>query len=136
MKRYVLAAILFAAFPASGLFAQSMDLKAKIPFDFQIGDKLLPAGEYRVQHVSNLLVLRQEDGDHAAASRLTYPSSRRDIPQKAALQFKRYGNQYFLSNVWTAGERAGLAIPQTKMQQEIARRADTVETAGVDLRSR
>ena len=136
MKRYVLAAMLIAAFPASGLFAQSLDLKAKIPFDFRIGDKMLPAGEYRVQQVSKLIVLRQEGGSHAAASRLTYPSSRRDVPQKAALQFTRYGDQYYLSNVWTAGERAGLAIPQTKMQQEVARRANTVESAGVDLRSR
>ncbi len=134
MKRYVIAAVLFAAVPISGLFAQSMDLKAKIPFDFRIGDKLMPAGEYRVQHQSTLLTLRQEGGDHAAASRLTGPSSRRESTEKGILQFTRYGNEYFLSKVFNAGARDGRALPQTKKEQEVARRANNVETAGVDLR--
>ncbi len=70
MKRYVLAAVLFAAVPSFGLFAQSMDLTAKIPFDFQFGDKLMPAGEYRFQRQSALLVMHQQGGDHAAAARI------------------------------------------------------------------
>jgi hypothetical protein len=135
MKRYVLAAVLFAVAPASGLFAQSSDMTAKIPFDFRLGDKLMPAGEYRVQQQSALLILKQQGSGHAAAAQLTTPSSRREASEKGALQFTRYGNQYFLSNVWTAGARDGRALRQSKIEKELARLANTVETAGIDLRS-
>ena len=46
MKRLILAAGLFAATLTASLHAQTMDMKANIPFDFRIGNAAFPSGEY------------------------------------------------------------------------------------------
>jgi hypothetical protein len=45
MKRLHFALGLFAVLAALGLHAQSTLLLANIPFDFQVGNSLMPAGE-------------------------------------------------------------------------------------------
>jgi hypothetical protein len=39
--------VIFAALACTGLHAQSLNLRATIPFDFHAGDKLMPADERR-----------------------------------------------------------------------------------------
>jgi hypothetical protein len=46
MKRLILAAGLFAATLTASLHAQTMNMQASIPFDFQIGNTAFPSGEY------------------------------------------------------------------------------------------
>ena len=50
MKRLILAAGLFAATLTASLHAQTMNMQASIPFDFQIGSTVLPSGEYSIRH--------------------------------------------------------------------------------------
>jgi hypothetical protein len=55
MKRLILAAGLFAATLTASLHAQTMDMKANIPFDFRIGNAAFPSGEYSVRNSGGVL---------------------------------------------------------------------------------
>ena len=82
------------------------DVEANIPFKFMVGDTSLPAGKYTIKRVDDqdpsTLEIRSAD-DSIAVAFLTESSQANRIPTKSELVFDRYGNQYFLSQIWTEG---------------------------------
>ena len=84
---------------------------AQIPFDFSIGDKKLPSGKYsvgRLRQGSDDAVLSIDDEDgHSKLIRTTIPVQNLDLTDNAKLVFHRYGDQYFLYQVWPAGTSTG-----------------------------
>src|SRR4030095_8731159 len=80
-------------------------VKANIPFDFTVANKTLPAGAYTVVPMTtpNVLLIRHEDG-RAAAIVITNPMPARQEQGQTKLVFRRYGDQYFLAQVWTEGD--------------------------------
>ena len=134
MKRLQLIAGLFAALACASVQAQTMDLRASIPFDFQLGKTLMPAGEYRISHESNgVLMVRQQDGRHVANMSIPRPASRAGGTAPGVLQFNRYGDTYFLAKVWAPNSRDGYALQQSPREKELASRTGRVETAGISL---
>jgi hypothetical protein len=118
--------------------AQSLQYKltANIPFDFSVGDKKLPAGDYSVQRGASMtgdLVLQiSSDDGHATLTRLTVPVSTVRPKQKGTLVFHRYGNEYFLFEVWPAGGSVGRALPKSRSERDVARKVqDTIGAAAM-----
>src|SRR5438094_822043 len=77
-------------------------MKVNIPFAFTVGDKTLPAGQYtfeRNQLIPQLVMIRSTDGRTTARGFTTRVYSHTSQTQ-AKLVFHRYGNQYFLAQVW------------------------------------
>jgi hypothetical protein len=112
-------------------------IKANIPFDFSIGDRNLSLGKYsigRVQQNSDDTVLSIWDGDgrsKAITSSHTVQTWRsRD---KATLIFHRYGDQYFLYQVWLAGETTGrefvISGAERDLRRNLAQGASTGKVA-------
>lgn len=97
---------------------------ATIPFDFYAGDKLLPAGQYQVarstQSSNDALVLRRTDG-RAGTFVLTKTSQANERQEYAKLVFHRYGDEYFLSEIWTSGRSAGRELPIPRRERSLAR---------------
>src|ERR1700686_4745156 len=102
MKRLHFAVGLLAALACSGLEAQTR-LEANIPFEFRIGKTTLPAGDYLFDYSSQLLIVHQGDGHHAAVMTLTLPVSRTKAPPTGIVEFNRYGDAYFLSRIFSPG---------------------------------
>jgi hypothetical protein len=136
MKRLPLATALFAALAFASLHAQTIDMNAKVPFDFRMGETLMPAGEYVIHHAAGLVALRGQNGVHAAAMNLTLPASRKDAPTKGALEFNRYGDSYFLAKIWAPDSRDGRALIRTKREKELASRVALTQTATLALTSK
>ena len=136
MKRFAFAAGLFVSAACFSLQAQSNGLLATIPFEFRIGDTVMPAGQYRVQQASSVLTLRKQDGDPKGAMLLTSPASRKAKSGENSLEFNRYGDVYFLTHVWNASSGDGRALPKSAMEKELISRAGQVQTAGITLRSK
>jgi hypothetical protein len=135
MKRLTFAAGLFASVACFCLQAQSNDLLANIPFDFRMGDVVMPAGDYRIyQASSGLVTLRKQDGAPKAAAFLTLPDSRGKSSDQGALEFNRYGDTYFLSHVWAPNSHEGRTLPKSAVEKELISRAGQVQTAGITLR--
>jgi len=95
-------------------------IKANIPFAFSVGGKTLPAGAYTVnsQTIRGVLVIRGESS-HTAMNVITNDVIARQQPQQTKLVFRRYGDQYFLAQVWTAGMSDGRKIPTSRAEREL-----------------
>jgi hypothetical protein len=104
-------------------YGQSKQTVAKIPFEFVVGDKSLPAGEYGVApFTSSGQVLRiGSTEDNQTALRLTSPITCASAPDNGKLVFHRYGSHYFLTEVWNAGETTGRQLVKSKQQRAIER---------------
>ena len=115
---------------ALALFAASQPARAQqrlvvdIPFAFTAEKMTLPAGEYRVEKLTDdpaTLLIQRTDG-RAAMAVITFAASS-DAPQaQSKLVFRRYGARYFLSQIWVAGNTLGRQLqksPQEKEEQSL-----------------
>lgn len=99
-------------------------LTANIPFEFMAGDKRLPAGEYTVNPQIEPGVLRiQNDESRDSAFAITNAVETLNYSDQAKLIFHRYGNLYFLSQVWTLGGNVGRELPKSKVEREASQTA-------------
>jgi hypothetical protein len=97
-------------------------LVVDIPFDFTVKGKTLPAGEYIVSR-GNLtdktgLTLQRRDGK-ANAIVVTMSIEARENQKESRLVFNRYGEHYFLSQVWTSGDSLGRELFKTNQERSI-----------------
>ena len=93
---------------------------ANIPFAFTVGNMTLPAGEYRVEKVRDsspaLLIQRT---DRSASVIVIASAIQANAPQaQTKLVFHRYGNECYLSQVWTAGNARGRELPKSAKEKE------------------
>jgi len=80
-------------------------MTVNIPFAFSAEDHFLPEGEYLVLTVTPERSIRivSIDGKHSTIVN-TLPNYASSPSVNSRLAFRRYGNEYFLAQVWTAGE--------------------------------
>ena len=117
----LLALPLFAGLMVPASQAQSM-LRADIPFDFVVGDKRLPSGEYHVKQMSPGAMLIQSKDARSSAFVLTGTAQAGKISDVGKLVFNRYGDQYFLSKIWAASSYTGRQLPKSRLEREVAQR--------------
>ncbi len=99
---------------------------ANIPFDFSVGNKTLPAGEYTVRVVnpsSSMKVLQISCKTGADSALVRTDSVNGQIKDRAQLIFHRYGNEYFFAQAWMPADSIGMKAPKS-------RRAKTHDVAG------
>jgi hypothetical protein len=104
--------------------AQSTENKvvANVPFDFSVGYKTLPAGEYSVQTIASAgdgLLIRSIDGK-TSALRLSEETKRIKEKPHARLVFHRYGQRYFLAEVWNGVDNSGRQLTKSQEERGIA----------------
>ena len=105
-------------------------LKANVPFQFIVDNKVVPAGEYRLERVStgkDLMELENADG-RLVKIISTIPAYQPDRRGSARLVFDRYGDQYFLREIWGQGTTWGREIPVTSREKELMSQAAQPET--------
>ncbi|MDQ2922296.1 MAG: hypothetical protein M3R52_11905 [Acidobacteriota bacterium] len=114
------------------------ELKASIPFSFNIGDKTLPAGEYSVRCTNpavdmKVLRLRSRDGRSSALVQTNNVSGKESATAK--LVFNRYGDHYFFAQAWLPGDSTGMQAPTSRSQKQLERELAAIklakETVGV-----
>ena len=98
---------------------------ANIPFDFSVADKKLSSGKYsigRARRDSDDTVLSISDVDGGLRA-IPFSSSVQTLQakDKATLVFHRYGDQYFLFQVWPAGETTGRQFYESRSERDIER---------------
>jgi len=81
---------------------------------------LLPAGDYRIeQHiVPGIMLIRSADCSAAATFHVN-PVHPRGSTEKARLLFNKYGDRYFLAEVWGAGREAGRKLIKSRYEREV-----------------
>jgi len=113
---------LFVALAAIGIAGLGTTVTANIPFDFSVSGKTLPAGKYIVMRGGSqgTLIIRNVETKKAAAA-ITQDADTK-MNGQANLEFRRYGNQYFLAKV-SDGNGAS-ELPVTKAERNITRGKD------------
>jgi hypothetical protein len=119
MKRATLVILATLSLAATSVVAQSRPpMTVNVPFNFVAGAKTLPAGEYQVQTdgLQQLVWIRSAD---LKTTLNLIPNSVEDAQMNgvAALKFNRYGDRYFLSQIWT-GSNLGKELPRTRAERE------------------
>ena len=127
LTRSVVTLSFFVVLAASFAIAQGRTrVTADIPFDFTVGEKSMPAGKYIVQKhptTNHLLVVTGRDTNKAAYAMFNDATKSRGA-EKTVLVFHRYGNDYFLSQMWAAGESSGSELPISKAERKARKGAD------------
>jgi hypothetical protein len=118
--RVLMALNLFAVLMVPATQAQSIFLRAEIPFDFAAGNTRLPAGEYQVKFVSQQAVLIQSKDARSSAVVSTMATQANKTSDVGKLVFNRYGDQYFLSKIWSSASDTGRALYKSRLEREVA----------------
>jgi hypothetical protein len=104
------------------LLAQS-HINATIPFDFTVGAKSFPAGDYSVKQVSENVLLIQSITDGTGVMTMVLPSETTKKAGTPVLTFNRYGDSYFLSKV--SGDDRGWKLHQSAVEKEMVAKVPT-----------
>ena len=97
-------------------------MRVAIPFDFIVRGETLPAGNYEIKRISDSpegLIIRNvnEKRDHVIFE--TEPFETREIPDRSVIVFHRYGDTYFISGVFTAGEETGQVVAPSRAERQL-----------------
>ena len=107
MKKYVwLPLILIAVFGSAAVTNAQSRLRATVPFDFIVGDTPVSAGQITVRSVSSsalapLAISNFEKRQHVM--QIGHNLGSNDSEAQCKLVFRKYGNRYYLGQVWIAG---------------------------------
>src|SRR6266487_3689499 len=96
---------------------------AQIPFEFLVGDRSLPSGKYNVSTTTGageMLMIKNADTNRAAVRLTNVIEPKRDKTQ-ARLVFHRYGQRYFLSEVWMGRDSSGYQLRKSHQERSIER---------------
>ena len=103
--------------------AQEPRVKANIPFDFVVGDRVMPAGEYQVDKIDesgHAIAILSEDRK-ANALVVTSACATSGPSKSSKLVFHAISGRYFLSQVWTEGYSQGRQLRESKAEIELAK---------------
>ena len=98
---------------------QSPQSKANVPFDFIVGDTTLPSGNYAIGSATSAgnCVKISNTSAKSTAVRLTTAVSGKGEDSK--LVFHRYGERYFLAEVWTGAGDEGRQLMKSRQERAI-----------------
>jgi hypothetical protein len=98
--------------------AHAQSFVVSVPFEFHVGMKQMPAGDYTVTTAYNpVRVTMMGSNGGAIAVRRYNIDPNNDAPEQARFVFLRVDNQYYLSQVWSPELQNGLGVQLPKQIQ-------------------
>jgi len=115
MKRITAIALLaFAGVIGTGKALAQDHVSAKVPFNFTVGNKTLPAGTYSITRESDTVIaIRNHDSRDAILSMTSQESNQ---SAKNVLVFDRYNGHYFLREILCETGKMNLGLPRSKSE--------------------
>jgi hypothetical protein len=108
---------------AVSVSAQSLPIKVNVPFNFTANKVTMPAGEYTIEPIgtsSARALLFSGSSAHLRQIVLTLACESSTNVQQTKLVFHRYGDRYFLAQIWLQGDKIGQQLPKGKREAEVA----------------
>jgi hypothetical protein len=121
-------ALSLVTFTVSANAQSSTKQVANIPFEFVVGDQNLSAGQYDIDRITSggMAIRIRDTKTTTAATRLTSPIIKTKPASQGKLVFHRYGNTYFLSEVWRAGDSSGRQLVKSSRERTAERERASV----------
>ena len=115
-------------------FAQERQTLVNIPFNFTVGDKALPAGEYLIRRnrkdADTVWAIQHKDSGKTVLF-LTRQVHSAETQSNAKFVFQKYDDLYFLSEFWTAGTNTGREIQVTDRERSLQKALAVAPTVHV-----
>jgi len=100
--------------------------RVDIPFQFYAGNAKLPAGKYVVRMLDNsdlrVMEIRAADGSTSALFGVE-DAQVNSAPSKSELIFNKYGNRYFLTEMFDEGNPDGSRVPESSLEKRVSKEA-------------
>jgi len=131
----------FAALGALALLAAAsafgqQKVRADIPFEFSLANKVMPAGHYDISRTPGMVLVRNYAARVGAFCQANSLDGGATGNPKSRLTFNRYGGKYFLAEVWTSPATApGAGLVKSKTERETARETPDVARVTIPLRT-
>jgi hypothetical protein len=119
-KQTLIAATLCLVVGLAMVSANAQSLDAKVPFNFTVSGKTLPAGDYSMIVSSNHLKIRNGEGRIVALAPV-YDSSGRPAGEKSQIIFHCYGDRCFLAELWSAPQQSGRGLLTSQAEGRLAK---------------
>ena len=115
---------------AGSVSAQNSEVQANIPFNFAVGNTVLPAGTYTVSSISlqtpQTLLIRNSDHLKLAAMVMTSAGDARYAGDNY-LVFHKYGDEYFLNEVLCPAAAMVEDLPTSKRESRARTREASLD---------
>ena len=108
-----------ALVPASYARGQSPTLRVNIPFNFENGSQHLPAGNYSISSGSSHMTQLRSTKGGGFIMTLRETSSKANPSSTGKVIFNKYGNRYFLHQIWEPGETSHLECVQSRAEKHV-----------------
>jgi hypothetical protein len=114
------AVLLMAVGSASAQLGGAQEVRANVPFDYKVGNTVMKSGQCSIKPAgtANALAIRSDGSQTMILTR--------EVSSKAAaetkLVFRKYGEQYFLAQIWVQGDETGVQLPKTRFEKELMSR--------------
>jgi hypothetical protein len=126
MKRlnFQLLVLLLIGLTAGFAWAGQMDrlMNVDIPFDFVVGNRSLPSGQYVVlgTGATPFIWIREANSGKHIQLIGTTPELNKANAEQSLLQFRKYGDSYFLAKIVVADKSYSKVVSQSKREREVA----------------
>jgi hypothetical protein len=100
-------------------------IKVNIPFDFGVGDRVFPAGNYSVVSTAPALLDLRNEAGHILIRVLTNSVEATQTPASPTLQFNSEGGRYALAQVWQENNSIGQQLQPPKSWPKSAKRQNS-----------
>ena len=129
--------IALATAVASANAQSAKNVVADIPFEFSVGYKTMPAGEYSVRSIvsaGDALMIQSADAK-VTALRQSEATTKMKNNNHARLVFHRYGERYFLAEVWNGADSAGRQLLKSQEERTIESELASISSQGQTAKS-
>jgi hypothetical protein len=101
-------------------------IEANIPFEFQAGTAVLPPGNYSIRMVENSGLKFMQINSRDNASSTMFEVRETDLssaPAKNELIFNKYGDHYFLAQLFDEGDPSGSEVMESNYEKTVSKAA-------------
>ena len=123
MKKYMLTiALALPLLMTAAASAQTIHMRVTVPFKFIAAGATLPAGEYEIQSFGTEEKLLSIQNRNTSAGILIFSNPCESLNASSATKvvFHRYGDRYFLAELWVQGRNTGNQVPPASHENEVA----------------
>lgn len=106
---------------ATAQFGQTVSISTQVPFEFVVGDRVVPPGECVLQAASaaaDTILIRNDEKMVRLFSATTLGDAR-NLPASNQLVFHKYGERYFLAAVRVQGNRVMYWLPESRQETRL-----------------
>src|SRR5271170_1843490 len=135
MKKYARTIVAIALLSGLGVAAKAEirdDIVVMVPFEFVVGGKTLPAGTYKVSHLSldKFGTLQLTSRDNGASVFMLPFEGESASADKPNVSFQQVGDQHFLSTIQTTWDVYHIPVSHSAIMEAAAKSRDNASAPG------